>query len=96
MSEWAGTGDAEFVFSLNSMSLVEVVKANGEVILGYFRRLNRNDACIRVSMHLSNKELSSKIGSKTLHSIKKYSVDRLGRLTSIEREQRTWRGKVCM
>lgn len=85
----------EFLFALEPMTFIEMVKSDGELISGYFRDVNRNDAGIRVSAHHNNQQFSSKIGSKTLRSLQKYNVDRLGKIFAVGQEQRTWRGKVC-
>jgi CRISPR-associated endonuclease Csn1 len=85
-----------YVFPIEPMAYIEMIKSDGEVIAGYFRDVNRNDAGVRVSSHKSNLDFSPKIGSKTLNAMKKYKVDRLGGLNEIKSELRTWRGKVCM
>ncbi len=95
--EWPSLDSSyEYIFPIEPMAYIEMVKSDGEVIAGYFRDVNRNDAGMRVSYHQNNLEFSSKVGSKTLNSIKKFSVDRLGRLNEIKSEERTWRGKVCI
>jgi CRISPR-associated endonuclease Csn1 len=86
----------EYVFPIEPMSFIEMVKSDGEIISGYFRDVNRSDAGIRVSYHCNNLQYSPKIGSKTLSSFKKYKIDRLGNNSEIKSELRTWRGKVCM
>jgi CRISPR-associated endonuclease Csn1 len=59
------------------------------------RRLNINDACIILSDQHDSTAESGKIGTRRLKDLKKYTVDRLGRLFEVPRELRTWRGKVC-
>ena len=88
-----------FMFSLYSLSLIEVTKSDREVVLGYFRSLDRSDGCINISVpqDLSQKT-QKKIGTTTLLSIRKFHVDRLGNYSSheIHQETRTWRGKACI
>jgi CRISPR-associated endonuclease Csn1 len=90
-------GSFEFLWSLNPMSYVEIVKGNGEAIDGYFRGLHRGTGAAQVSAHqsLSKEATREGIGIKTLSSFKKFSVDRLGRRFEVKRETRTWRGKAC-
>jgi hypothetical protein len=38
---------------------------------------------------------SHTVGARTLHSLKKFQIDRLGRKFEIKREKRTWHGVVC-
>jgi CRISPR-associated endonuclease Csn1 len=88
--------DYQFRFSVYSMSLIEVHKPDGEVIKGYFRGLSRNTGALTVS-DISNSSLTRDgIGSRTLMEFKKLSVDRLGRVSEIVSETRTWRGEVCI
>lgn len=96
-SAWPVIGhDYKFVFSLYSMSLIEIHKSDGEVIEGYFRGLSRNTGALVVS-NISNSSLTRDgIGSRTLREFKKLSVDRLGRVSEIVSETRTWRGEVCI
>lgn len=90
------TADFSFRFSLYSMSLVEVHKRDGEVIKGYFRGLDRSTGAINLS-NVSNSSLIIRgIGARTLMSFKKLSVDRLGCVSEIASETRTWRGEVCI
>lgn len=95
-SEWVKIdGTAEFLWSLHSMSFVEMVKPSGEVIEGYFRSLDRNTGAVTVSPHSTCAEIRKGIGIKTLLSLKKFSIDRFGRKFEVAREVRTWRGKAC-
>jgi CRISPR-associated endonuclease Csn1 len=95
ISEWTGIGDAEFIFSLGSMSLVEVVKADGEVITHYLRALDRSTGALNLSPHENMTIVRRSIGPRTALSFRKLIVDRLGRISEAGREQRTWRGKAC-
>lgn len=89
------TTDFSFRYSLYAMSLIEVHKKDGEVIQGYFRGLHRTTGAINLSsVNLS--EPKDGIGARTLMEFKKFSVDRLGRVSEIKSETRTWRGEVCI
>ena len=85
----------EFRFSLFNNSLIEVTKSDGIVINGYFKGLHRGTAGITIAAISSQTSLTSSIGSKTLYSIRKFNIDRLGVITEIVREARTWRGAAC-
>lgn len=85
----------EFLWSLYSLSWIEVAKPTGEIVSGYFRGMDRSTGAITLSLHHSKAELIRSIGAKTLISFRKFAVDRLGTLSEIERETRTWHGKVC-
>ncbi len=96
--EWTLVDDSfDFLWSLTSMSFVEMVKTNGEFIEGYFRGLHRGTGAVNVSVHstLDKDGATNGIGVKTLNSLKKFAVDRLGRKFEVSLELRTWRGKVC-
>jgi len=85
----------EFLWSINQLSLLEITKPDGEVVRSYFRSLNRNTGALTVS-DISNSTATRKgIGTRTLLVFKKLHLDRLGRIFEVERELRTWRGKVC-
>ena len=90
--------DFRFRFSLYSLSLIEVTKSDGEVVLGYFRSLDRSDGFIKISVPEDLSQKPEKIGTKTLLSIRKFHVDRLGTYPphEIHQETRTWRGKACI
>jgi len=97
-AEWTPIDSSfEFLWSLTSMSFVEIQKANGEVIEGYFRGFHRGTGAANVSVHstLEKDGATDGIGVKTLASIKKFTIDRLGRKFEVSREVRTWRGKAC-
>lgn len=95
-SEWTIIDSSfDFLFSLVSLSLVEITRPDGEVIVGYFRSLDRNDAKIKISEHHDLASPQRSHGTKTLLGFKKLHVDRLGRIHEVRREKRTWRGKVC-
>ena len=94
--EWPVMGDEhQFKFSLHSFSLIEVARPNGEVIVGYFRGLDRSTGAIALSEHKNSLSLTRGIGAKTLLDFKKFNVDRLGSVHEVKQETRTWRGKAC-
>ena len=90
--------DFIFKFSIYSFSLIEVTRPNGDVILGYFRGLDRAGGSITISAPENSLQLTRGVGAKTLSSIKKFHVDRFGNYSSheIQQETRTWRGKACI
>lgn len=95
-AEWTKIGkDYDFLFSLYPNSLVEVTKPNGEVIRGYFKGLDRSTGAIALAEPHNFEAVKSGIGTRTLRSIRKFAVDRLGRISEIRRETRTWRGVAC-
>ena len=95
-SNWPIIDDSyEFLWSIHSMSLIEVTKSDGEVIKGYHRSLDRNTGALTIS-DMNNSSLIKKgIGARTLLNFRKLSIDRLGRESEVPSETRTWRGKVC-
>ncbi len=94
--EWPDiTAEHEFQFSLYPLSLVELVKPDGEIIQGYFRGMSRNTGAFVVSMPNSGIDLRQGIGARTLLSIRKFAIDRFGDRHEIPREVRTWHGAVC-
>ena len=90
--------DYSFRFSLYSFSLIEVTRPNGEVVLGYFRGLDRSTGSITISAPENSLQLTRSVGAKTLSSIRKFHVDRFGNYSSheIQQETRTWRGEACI
>lgn len=95
-SEWRKLDDSyEFLFSLYSNSLVAVISSKGEIIDGYFKGFDIAGGNITVGS-VSNARLpAGRPGAKTLVSFEKRSVDRLGNVSKIEREVRTWHGEAC-
>ena len=87
----------DFLFSLYPDSFVEVVKRNGEYIDGYFRGVDRSTGAITLSPHNHRPQqyLQRGIGTRTLRSLKKFQIDRLGRKFEVKREKRTWHGVAC-
>jgi CRISPR-associated endonuclease Csn1 len=95
-AEWTVVGPPfEFLFSLYGNSLIEVTKPDGEVFEGYFKGVDRANAGIAVASYVSSQQLIRGIGSKTLLSFRKLSVDRLGRISPVSGETRTWHGEAC-
>lgn len=95
-SEWFTIDSSyEFIFALSQLSFIEIEKADGICMDGYFRGMDREGGKIAISPHLSLQELIRAIGAKTLRTFKKFHIDRLGRRHEIAREVRTWRGVVC-
>lgn len=88
------TKEHQFLWSLHPLSLIEVDRGEGPM-RGYFRGLDRSTGSITISSHLSKDAKTKGIGTRTLKSFRKFSVDRLGRQYEIEREIRTWHGVAC-
>lgn len=96
MSEWPLIDSSyEFLWSLYPMSLIELTKPDGEVILGYNRGFSRSTGAFTVSPVHDSSDPRPGIGARTLLSFRKLAVDRLGQVSEIAREVRTWRGKAC-
>jgi CRISPR-associated endonuclease Csn1 len=86
----------EFLWSIESMAFLEVVKSSGELVEGYFRGLDRTTGAIALAKDCNPDDLSRGLGVKTLASFKKFRVDRLGlSRAEVTREVRTWHGKAC-
>lgn len=95
--EWtdvAGRG-YPFLFSAWPNSLIEVARSNAKPIVGYFKGMDRQGAQIAIASPISAQAIEKGIGSKTLLSFRKLSVDRLGRKSAVSGETRTWHGEVC-
>ena len=90
------TDQYQFLWSLYHMSLLEITKSDGEIIRGYFRGMDRDTGALKVSDVENSSSARKGIGARTLMNFKKLSVDRLGRISEIKSETRTWRGKVCI
>ncbi|MDZ3836313.1 MAG: type II CRISPR RNA-guided endonuclease Cas9 [Rhodospirillales bacterium] len=85
----------EFLWALNALQLIEVVKPHGEVIFGYFRGFDRASGNLEVSPPTTLQDSRPGIGGRNLKMLKKFRIDRLGRISEVQREVRTWRGKAC-
>jgi CRISPR-associated endonuclease Csn1 len=86
-----------FLFSLYSHSLLEVVKSDGVVIRGYFKGMDRSKGAIDIAAPNNIRDVSKGrgVGAKTLERFTKLSVDRLGNVTEVRNEVRTWHGVAC-
>ena len=95
-SEWPELGaEHQFLWSLYPLCWVEVEKPDGTRIAGYFRGSDRASASIDISPHHTKAEKARGIGVKSLVAFRKFSIDRLGVLSEIKQEKRTWRGAEC-
>ncbi len=93
--QWTDVSRFEFMFSLYQNSLVSVVN-KGAIITGYFKGVDRSTATIAIAEPTSQQAVRTGIGSKTLNSFRKFTVDRLGRVSEIPLEIRTWHGAACI
>jgi CRISPR-associated endonuclease Csn1 len=84
-----------FLFSLYSHSLLEVVKSDGVVIRGYFKGLDRATGNISIAESKNIRNVTRSIGPRTLERFIKLNVDRLGNVTEVMNEVRTWHGVAC-
>jgi CRISPR-associated endonuclease Csn1 len=85
----------DFLFSLYSHSLLEVAKSDGVLIRGYFKGMDRSTGAISLAEPTNPRQRNRGIGAKTLAHFKKLNVDRLGNVTEVRNEVRTWRGVAC-
>ncbi len=85
----------EFLWSLSSLSFIEVEKRDGTFIDGYFRGVDRSTGNISISPHHSTEIVVSGIGTRTLSRFGKFSIDRLGNRHEVHTELRTWHGVAC-
>ncbi len=85
----------EFMWSMAPMTLLEIIKTDGNAFRAYFRSLDRCTGALTVSLVSIALASKLRIGPRRLLGLKKLHVDRLGRVFEIKRERRTWRGKVC-
>ncbi len=96
-SEWPEMDSSyEFQFSLYPRCWIEIVDAKGEIKNGYFMGCNRALGAMNLGNPKDVRSGYNNIGVKTLSSINKFAVDRLGRRSRIAREVRTWHGEVCI
>jgi CRISPR-associated endonuclease Csn1 len=97
--EWPRVGaNDKFKFSVYKFSLlkIEVKKDSSAPMLGYYRTLDSNDGRITLTPQYSRDEkLAARFSPTTISSIRKFTIDRLGRKFEVSREVRTWRGKAC-
>lgn len=85
-----------YEFSLYPLSFVQLVKPDGEVVEGYMRGLDRSTGAITLSGMQSKTVLYRGLGVRTILSLKKFQIDRLGRRFEVQGEKRTWHGVVCI
>jgi len=99
IAEWPFM-DSSYCFhlSLFSRCYVEVVKGDGEVIVGYFAGVDSANGSMRLLPHHDTRSQAEakRFGVKSLLSINKYAVDRLGYLSRVKSEPRLWHGKICI
>jgi CRISPR-associated endonuclease Csn1 len=88
-------GGFQFLFSLYGNSLIEVIKQDGEIITGYFKGLHRGTGALSISPQYNPRLVRGGIGGKTLARFSKLSIDRLGKVTAVSKEIRTWHGEAC-
>lgn len=101
--EWVHIdGSFRFHTSVYSGSFLQVHKANGSILSGYFQSMNRRSGGISLFNDKNAKNRRDDcgnslngIGVRQVLTIKKYSVDRFGGRSEVKSEPRTWRGKVC-
>ena len=94
-NEWPEMDPHDFVMSLYENSYIEIVKANGKLVDGYRRRVDRGGGTIRISPHnLRDDKFSAKRrpSVKGLKSIRKFQVDRLGIKHEIPPGKEKWPG----
>ena len=102
IEDWIDATPFTYMFSLYRNSLI-AVNMKGERISGYFRGLDTSDATIRVALvprgegadPTAGEQVLRRVGTKTLASFQKLSIDRLGRVFEVAKEARTWHGEVC-
>jgi CRISPR-associated endonuclease Csn1 len=94
--EWPVVDESyEYLWPLMGFCYLELVRSSGEIISGYYRGMDRGSGNIEVSMAHDSTDLIRGIGARTLIGFRKFHVDRLGVIYEVQRELRTWRGKVC-
>jgi CRISPR-associated endonuclease Csn1 len=95
IEKWSEIDESyKFLWSIYPMSLIQLTKNNGEFIVGYFRGLNTNTGALKISPINDSTSVQNGIGVRTLLEFKKISIDRIGNLSEVSHEVRTWRGKA--
>jgi len=84
-----------FMFSLFGHSYLEIGKPDGEIVHGYFKGVDRAGGQIALADNENLLSLRRGLGARTLLSLRKFQVDRLGRRFEIKSEIRTWHGAAC-
>ena len=93
-SDWPEMDPRDFVFAIYKDSLLTIYKKSGEVIRGYYRGTDRAGGKVDISPH-NKRQLNDKIrgiGVKTLASISKQHVDRLGIPHNGRQQNEIWPG----
>jgi CRISPR-associated endonuclease Csn1 len=85
----------EFLFCLYQNTLVGLITSDGQIIRGYFKGLDRNTGAIKLAPPENPRDLRTGIGARRLRQLTKLNVDRLGSVTIVHREVRTWHGEAC-
>lgn len=85
----------KFEFSIYGNSLLEIAKSGGDVIVGYFKGLDRSTGAISIAAQHDPQNMKRGIGAKTLSSFRKLRIDRMGTITKVSQEVRTWHGVAC-
>ncbi|MDZ4787934.1 MAG: type II CRISPR RNA-guided endonuclease Cas9 [Blastochloris sp.] len=85
----------EFRFSLWPNSLI-FSQRKGIIDIGYYSGVDRSTGSLSFSS-LNDKVVGDRTSVKQgCLAFKKYTIDRLGRVSEIKSEKRTWRGGVCI
>ena len=96
IENWSNIDETyKFLWSVYPMSLIQLTKSSGEFIVGYFRGLDTNTGAFKVSPVNDSTFVQNGIGVRTLRKFCKLSIDRLGNVSEVGYEVRTWRGKAC-
>jgi len=94
--EWTVvSSDFLFVFSLYGNSFAEIMKTDGDIVSGYFKGLHRGTGAISLADPANVAPPKTGLGARTLVSLRKFQVDRLGRRFEVRSETRTWHGVAC-
>ena len=91
-SEWPQMNPEEFVMSLYKDSYIKLKRRNGDSINGYYRSTNRNTASIAISPHNERQKIVQSIGVRSLVSLYKHQIDRLGIPHKIAEKSTVWPG----
>ncbi len=93
---WPEVGEADaFVFSLTKFSFIRVDTDEWSHVC-YFRGVDTENGRLSLSpQQSSSKNDQFRLAPTKIKRITKLTVDRLGRVTEVPRETRTWRGEVC-
>ena len=96
-SDWPSIDETyEYLWPVFPFSLLEIVKPDGEILIGYFRGLDRSTGAIHLSLHHAKEAIIRSIGVRNLFGLQKLVVDRLGQTYAVKHEVRTWRGAASI